>query len=150
MPSSLEHLRTFSERPHMSTEQRKAAKVAAARRGANVWSIAGAPKRGAMRALIIHVCRHPPMTTSMKAHRTASAFKILLYLFPFIFFSPSLFNMSKLFGADLRSTVQPDGIPAASYRIASVLSRIVPRLSQNISVLSRIVPRLSRDDSMPM
>ena len=65
MPSSLEDLRTFSERPHMSTEQRKAAKAAAARRGANVWSIAGAPKRGAMRALIIHVCGRSPMATSM-------------------------------------------------------------------------------------
>ena len=32
----------------------------------NVWSIAGAPKRGAMRALIIHVCGHPPIATSMK------------------------------------------------------------------------------------
>ena len=38
MPSSLEHLRTFSERPHMSTEQRKAAKAAEAGRGTNVWS----------------------------------------------------------------------------------------------------------------
>ena len=149
MPSSLGHLWTFSERPHMSTEQRKAATAAAARRGANVWSIAGAPKRGAMRALIIHVCRHPPMTTSMKAHKTASAFTILLYFFPFIFLSPSLFNMSELFGADLRSTVQPDGIPAASFRIASILSRIVSRLSRNVSALSRIVPRLSRNVSAP-
>ena len=30
MPSSLEHLQTFDERPNMSTEQRKAAKAAAA------------------------------------------------------------------------------------------------------------------------
>ena len=64
MPSSLEHLRTFSERPHMSTEQRKAARAAAAGRGANVWSIAGAPERGAMRVLIIYVCGHSPMATS--------------------------------------------------------------------------------------
>ena len=33
---------------------------------ANVWSIVGAPKRGAMRALIIHVCGHSPMVTSME------------------------------------------------------------------------------------
>ena len=30
MPSPLEHLRTFDERPNMSTEQRKAARAAAA------------------------------------------------------------------------------------------------------------------------
>ena len=48
MPSSLGHLRTFSERPHMSKKTGNA----------NVWSIAGAPKRGAMRALIKHVCEH--------------------------------------------------------------------------------------------
>ena len=42
MPSPLGHLRTFSERPHMSTEQRKAAIAAAAGRGANVWSDARA------------------------------------------------------------------------------------------------------------
>ena len=58
-------LADICERPHMSTEQRKAAKAAAAGRGANVWSIAGAPKRGAMRSLIIHVCGHLPMATSM-------------------------------------------------------------------------------------
>jgi hypothetical protein len=34
-------------------------------RDANVWSIAGAPERGAMRALIINVCGHSPMATSM-------------------------------------------------------------------------------------
>ena len=37
-------------------------------RDANVWSIAGAPERGAMRALIINVCGHSPMATSMKAY----------------------------------------------------------------------------------
>ena len=49
-------LADICERPHMSTEQRKAAKAAAAGRGTNVWSIAGAPERGAMRSLFIHVC----------------------------------------------------------------------------------------------
>ena len=39
----------------MSTEQRKAAKAAEAGRGTNVWSIAGAPEREAMRSLFIHV-----------------------------------------------------------------------------------------------
>ena len=59
-------LADICERPHMSTEQRKAAKAAEAGRGANVWSIAGAPERGAMRALIIYVCGLPPMDTSMR------------------------------------------------------------------------------------
>ena len=38
-------------------------------RGANVWSIAGAPERGAMRALIIYVCGLPPIATSMSDRR---------------------------------------------------------------------------------
>ena len=59
-------LADICERPHMSTEQRKAAKAAEAGRGTNVWSIAGAPERGAMRSLFIHVCGHSPMATSMK------------------------------------------------------------------------------------
>ena len=57
MPSSLGHLRTFSERTHMSMKgflRRMSKKTG----NANVWSIAGAPKRGAMRALIKHVCEH--------------------------------------------------------------------------------------------
>ena len=58
-------LADICERPHMSTEQRKAAKAAAAGRGTNVWSIAGAPERGAMRSLFIHVCGHSPMATSV-------------------------------------------------------------------------------------
>ena len=58
-------LADICERPHMSTEQRKAAEAAAAGRGTNVWSIVGAPERGAMRSLFIHVCGHPPMATSM-------------------------------------------------------------------------------------
>ena len=66
MPSSLEHLRTFSERPHMSTEHRKAARAAAAGQGTNVWSIAGAPERGAMRALIIHVSEQQVMALKYK------------------------------------------------------------------------------------
>ena len=39
----------------VSAEQRKAAWAAAAGRGANVWSIAGAPEREAMRSLFLHV-----------------------------------------------------------------------------------------------
>ena len=65
-------LADICERPHMSTEQRKDAEAAAAGRGANVWSIAGAPERGAMRALIIYVCGLPPMATSM-SNRISSA-----------------------------------------------------------------------------
>ena len=42
-------LADICERPHIRTEQRKAARAAAAGRGANVWSIAGAPGREAMR-----------------------------------------------------------------------------------------------------
>ena len=58
----------------MSTEQRKAARAAAAGRGANVWSDARARKSGAARGLIIHVCRHAPMATSViKAAGKAAA-----------------------------------------------------------------------------
>ena len=53
------------ERPHMSTEQRKAARAAEAGRSTNVWSIAGAPKRGAMRSLFIYVCEYKVMATNM-------------------------------------------------------------------------------------
>ena len=54
-------LADICERPHMSTEQRKAAGAAAAGRGTNVWSIAGAPERGAMRSLFIYVCEQQVM-----------------------------------------------------------------------------------------
>ena len=80
MPSSLEHLWTFSQTacgllaPHTisnvllrsPSEQRKAAKAAEAGRGTNVWSIAGAPERGAMRSLFIHVCERKIMATGMR------------------------------------------------------------------------------------
>ena len=63
MPSSLEHLRTFSERPHMSTEQRKGAERACSGAGCECVEHCGSAinreavyQRGAMRALIIHVC----------------------------------------------------------------------------------------------
>ena len=39
-----------------STEQRKAAKAAAAGRGTNVWSDARARESGAARSLFIYVC----------------------------------------------------------------------------------------------
>ena len=55
----------FVSATHMSTEQRKAAKASAAGRGTNVWSIAGAPERGAMRSLFIYVCEDKVMSTSM-------------------------------------------------------------------------------------
>ena len=60
-------LADICERPHMSTEQRKAAKAAEAGRGTNVWSIAGAPECGAMRSLFIYVCEDKVMGTSMNA-----------------------------------------------------------------------------------
>ena len=68
MPSSLGHLRTFSERTHMSMKgflRRMSKKTG----NANVWSIAGAPKRGAMRALIKHVCGYLPLATSLNKQR---------------------------------------------------------------------------------
>ena len=64
-------LADICERPHMSTEQRKDAEAAAAGRGANVWSIAGAPERGAMRSLFIHVCECKIMTVRMNKQRAS-------------------------------------------------------------------------------
>ena len=54
------------ERPHMSTEQRKAARAADAGRGANVWSDAGARKSEAARSLFIHACERPHMSTDQR------------------------------------------------------------------------------------
>ena len=86
MPGSPGHLRTFSQNRlrfviagHMSTEQGRLA--AAAGRGANVWSIAGAPKRAAMRALIMHVCGQLPMATSIKRKSHLKWLRVI-HLFP--------------------------------------------------------------------
>ena len=75
MPSSLEHLRTFSQTacgllaPTHEHVEIFCAECAKKIGNANVWSIAGAPKRGAMRALIIYVCEHEVMATSMNKQR---------------------------------------------------------------------------------
>ena len=54
----------------VSAEQRRAACAAAAGRGANVWSIAGAPEREAMRSLFLHVCGHSPMAANIKGGKS--------------------------------------------------------------------------------
>ena len=69
-------LADICERPHMSTEQRKAAKAAEAGRGTNVWSIAGAPERGAMRSLFMHVRERPHTAANMTASNIHVLFRI--------------------------------------------------------------------------
>ena len=59
-------LADICERPHMSTEQRKGASRACSGAGCECVEHCGSAEHEAMRSLIIHVCGHPPMATSMK------------------------------------------------------------------------------------
>ena len=53
MPSSLEHLQTFSERPHMSTEQRKGAERACCGAGCECVERCGSAGRAKQRVALI-------------------------------------------------------------------------------------------------